>query len=379
MTNIFTQPQGLVALALLPATAIYYWRRRKVALAKLSNLPAIKHIPVRFLTIVALILPFATVFSMINPAHGSALSASGIPPCLTNYLGTWDWPGNGTDHPGVGTLDNSFSPASSSYVITQQVGDGAPRNVFTLYVGNNITLNKDATTGNVKMTTQTPQSWNMYKLVDEPKSMSQYDSNYYSNSIRQYVSPQGTYTGTPNFSTSSDCMLVAHNVQYGPGWDYEKYAATQAYTKSAGQTCSALEVGCWISKAMGGVTDTLANLGTGIIQGIAYLFSPDQAELSAKMNSFQTFMTAKLGFLTYPFTYFGSLFTGFTSNSNWCTETSCTKDFGQLFGKPVSMNLIQLKTTMPALWTYILLALRGMLVFGLIYGLRKKYLEVVSK
>jgi formate-dependent nitrite reductase membrane component NrfD len=90
-------------------------------------------------------------------------------------------------------------------------------------------------------------------------------------------------------------------------------------------------------------------------------------------------MDLKLGFLTYPITFIANMFGAFTSSSSWCTSGSCTKSFGNFMGSNFTVDLNQMQTTMPTLWAFLLAALRGLTVLALIFGIRKKYMEVIHK
>ncbi|MEI7632538.1 MAG: hypothetical protein WCJ60_04440 [bacterium] len=124
----------------------------------------------------------------------------------------------------------------------------------------------------------------------------------------------------------------------------------------------------------------LANLVIRIKTLLLFLTIPNHNDIKFAFTHFQETLQTHLGFLTYPFTYLYDFFTAFGDTSNnWCTTSSCSKSFGNFFGSPFTINVIQLKTTIPALYDYGVLAIRSLTVFELVILLRRKFVGVLSK
>lgn len=140
-------------------------------------------------------------------------------------------------------------------------------------------------------------------------------------------------------------------------------------TPEALPDCDLTDIPCQLAKLIGAIKGALT-----------WLFVPNADSLKYAVTGNVKTISEKLGFLSYPFVFLGDLFSAFTtSTSTWCTDSSCTKSFGNFFGQPASINLLAVKDLNSSLWNYILLAIRGVTVLALILGIRKKFMEVVAK
>jgi hypothetical protein len=185
-------------------------------------------------------------------------------------------------------------------------------------------------------------------------------------------------SGNGNISELS-CIQTAKGFTQPFIWNGK--SISESVPTQGGEKCNgALDFGCWIGKAFNGIGDGFNAVGRAIVQGIASIFMPDGNKIKADFDSLTSFMTAKLGFLTFPFQFLNDMYNGFNDTSNnWCNSTSCVKNFGNLYGQPFTVNFKQGETAYPAIWTYFLAAIRGVTVLGVVFAVRHKYLEIVNK
>lgn len=295
---------------------------------------------------------------------GTVSAWTGYPPTNVGLLPQTNWTDEIDD---LGATN--FNASSSKYVVFNNSGvlyeiSGNPNRSHWLCT-NTSNIEFVTISGDSKFRSTSP--FNCYILYVDSSTM---DVHLNATSV------SGSLSGGFYSFNGMDTIAYAVNTNFNP--NYESSKGVNDVPLVAGKSCAPLEFSCWMGSIAGTITGGLSAISEQILRGFAFLFSPDSQALATRITTFQTYMNQKLGFLTYPFVFFSDLFTSFTSGSSWCTESSCAKSFGNLWGTNVSINLIQLKTTMPALWDFSLLTIRGLLVFGLIYGLRKKYMEVVT-
>lgn len=340
----------------------------------------------------------AVALSIIIPLNSQRAFASttpAFPTCSNTYLETWNWPAmlkkqyiNGSQNGGG---YESFDSNANSYLIYNNVtnysGVGSPRNMFTVIVGssaNNLTIDVDSASPNhIKLSgTLISNDFGSTSstLASEPTTVKTYNSEP-SGGYGFTAFPSTNLTSPYDLTTNVGCMVVAHNVTYGAAFtaNYNKFVSTQDYALTDGSACKATDFGCWIGKAFNAVDDTFASVGIAIVESITNLFAPDGTQIKASFDDFNSFMQAKLGFLVYPITFLVNVFDAFTSTSSWCTQISCVKDFGNLFGSDFTLNLSQPGITMGDYWNWLLLAIRGLTVLTLILAVKNKYKGVVHK
>lgn len=100
-------------------------------------------------------------------------------------------------------------------------------------------------------------------------------------------------------------------------------------------------------------------------------FSPSQKFMDDLYPRYSQPITLKLGFLWYPFEWFGGLVTSITSSPVTGSFT-----FGQLFGAPLKLDMNDFKNGAPSVWSFMILMIRGVLSYELISGF---YHKVTSK
>ncbi|HEX8182085.1 MAG TPA: hypothetical protein VF575_00610 [Candidatus Saccharimonadales bacterium] len=323
--------------------------------------PSAKKIPVTFL--VALLL--------VSLAPAQAHAWTGYPETNVGLLPQTQWTKAAADAiPG-------FNASASKYVVytggtflyNPSPNDTPDRRQHILCISStDITF----LTTNGQSAFRSTASFNCYTVYYHLEDVEKvYITTYATNSGSTSIY-QGYYT-----QNIMDTLAYAVNVKFDSS--YQSTKGVNDVPSTATKVCSALEFSCWMGDLGDNITGAVSGMAQNILKGIAFLFSPDSGRISAIFDNFQQFMNQKLGFLVYPFEFFGGFLGAFTSGSSWCSESSCNKNFGNIFGQPFTINLIQMKSTMPALWTYALLFLRGMLILALIYGIRRKYLEVMTR
>lgn len=131
---------------------------------------------------------------------------------------------------------------------------------------------------------------------------------------------------------------------------------------------------CKLSAFLG---ETLSSLW----RGITWLFVPDGQQIEEWYTTEKEYWQSKFGFLGFPITALGTLFTELTDNSNFggCTETLCNKDFGEMFGSNLTINFSAMHNVSPALWTFILTMLRIGAIWTMVITLRWQYWRLMHK
>ena len=174
----------------------------------------------------------------------------------------------------------------------------------------------------------------------------------------------------------------AVNVTYNSSYTGGHFSSAEVpYTATgASESCSNLDIGCKIAAAFGVIGDSIKDLVQGAVNVFARFFMPDPTAISASFTSLNDFLQLKLGFLTYPVTFLVDFFAAFSSTSDsWCSSGGCSKSFGNFWGQNFTINLTQMQTTMPTMWTWFVALVRGLTVLELILVIRRKYLGVMSR
>lgn len=350
----------------------------------------------RFKAIILLTLVISGIAISLMPKTANAWPANSngtgtLPVCPLSYFNMWDWP-KSIKQGNAGNISEewpSFNPETSSYAIV-------------IRSNNDVITDPAYSTANNGVPSKPIQYWqliapsneNAGKLVIEKNSSGQYQFRSTSGYIRTnfmwdtppqiygrdysaYVSEARSYVN--GSIPSVGCVEVAKNVVYDASYNGLKFNESLGYYKDGTEHCDLMEFSCWLNKITDGITNGFDAVVSGVAKAMAYLFAPDANKTKASFDDFNSFMLAKLGFLAYPFQFIGNLFTAFTSGTSWCSESSCTKSFGNLFGQPFNLNIIQLRSTMPTLWTWLTAMIRGLTILALILAVRKKYMGVVHK
>lgn len=335
----------------------------------------------------------------LYPRPVSALSTV-FNECTDTYLDQWDWV---TAVKGQ-TNTSDFNSDTMSYIIYKDATSQTNlRNVFTLYYntsttskmtfehvsaenrvynlsGKRVGINSEPTF--VKAPSQSwggtsGGNWNGYSsqgmfAVNATAGISQVYKNL--NTIEDQA---GTTSGV-------GCIVAAHNVNYAPGWtqnDNDVFKNTVPIGTVSANSCDGLlDIPCYIGKAFTGLQNTLVSIATGAANVFAKLFMPDGSQIKSDFDSLTTSMTSTLGFLAYPITFLVDTFNAFKgTTNNWCTSSSCSKNFGTFMGANVIVNFAQPATTMPTIWTWFKTLLQGLVVLEIVFMVRKRYNTVVSR
>lgn len=219
------------------------------------------------------------------------------------------------------------------------------------------------------------------------------DPDYKYNWTGSFSSGQYYSTSTSIFSPSTvnggrgfvigndlyDSQVGAINTTYAESWDLGQFSKTVPYGEDGNANCGTMDIGCWVGKITSGFTTGIKELFGLMVDGFSWLFIPDGKVVKAQFDTSNALMTAHLGFLSYPFTFLGDFYNSFNSTSSWCNDTSCTKHLGNVMGSDFTLNLGAMQRMTPTIWTFMTLALRGIAVIMLIFTLRAKYMEVVTR
>jgi len=145
-----------------------------------------------------------------------------------------------------------------------------------------------------------------------------------------------------------------------------------------GTTCDTFDIACKIKDVFQGVQNTFASVGQFIVKGIANIFIPTQSQITEFFVDLNTFHNTKFGFLTYPINWTIDLFEELKDPSNdWCTQTSCSRSFGNLFGTPLAVDLYTMKNSFPTYWNAIIVIIRGTIVFTLILTIKNALMRLL--
>ncbi len=365
---------------------------------------------------IALLFPVVVVVftTIMAPQRALAQTPTYAPQCGggSSELNSWDWPqavekGLRQDGTESGAKITDFDYQNDSYVIFKRPAnqfDPYKRNVYEIVRAakekNRITIKKgtlNAVTGKYNATLDTVgQSMQRATMssesdeyltnnnalnfrVDSSYKNSNFHANVSSSSASPYTMIVSTNGTDENPGSNVLCIVGGHNVNYDPNWDFAQLERNIDYGVNPGQKCGAIEVGCWVGKIFRGIANTFEAFGMALVEAFVNIFAPDSNEVKADFDNFASFMQEKLGFLVYPIVFISDVFNAFTSGTAWCSATACTKDFGNLFGRPFNLDLRQLQVTMPTVWTWFTAMIRGLTILGLLIAVRKKYMGVVHQ
>lgn len=362
-----------------------------------------KKASILFTTVMVLSTVFFA-FPLSSVANANSLYVAPSTSC--GSVSDFDWPSWLKAATGGGS---AFDPDASSYVIfmttTSYSGFTADHSSLSSYSWEIYKSSDD--TKPLLLSADTTTHGGTYQGVIYAQNGALLEDNYIED--YNYVPNPGSSTSVKQFTGSSwnslpvgvspapahgylfsnnevGCVLAAHNVIYAANYSaYDQPPGIAAYAAGVGasgsaSTCSALNIGCWIGKAFNGVQNTLVSVAEAGISAITSLFEPNSTYLGDQFSSFYTFLQDKLGFIMYPVTFFVNFFNAYGDTSNnWCTDTSCVKDFGNFYGHDFNVNVTQIKTSFPTVWTLIVSTIRGLTVLAVVMAIRRKFIEVTEK
>jgi hypothetical protein len=336
------------------------------------------------ITLASLVVFSATMWR----STGIALAAAKYPTCQNTYLDLWDWVSSANGLKSQ-TGWTSFNDVSDSYFIYKTTtSDTNGRNQFeAVWIGGASPMTLDTVSGVDYLYHGGAVSG---QITSEPTSVSAKGEswagtpggNWNSFSSQGKFSIGGSALGTPfkiTLDSSINCVVAAHNVNTGPSWTYENFTAEAPKGTGTGQGCSLTNVSCVLSGAFDKVANTLAGIAQASFNLFAKLFAPDSATIKTSFDDLSTYISGKLGFLTYPATFLVDVFNAFTgTSSSWCSSSSCTKNFGNLFGHSFTVNFLQPNVTYPTIWAYALALIRGLTILELAIAVRRKFIKITG-
>lgn len=132
--------------------------------------------------------------------------------------------------------------------------------------------------------------------------------------ISWIVQGNSSGVGTTRYNLSGQggnfkCYYSANNITYDQTWRDEWGGAFQAIPNALGKyDCAPTDWVCKIKNVFTGIADTFVSVGEAIVNGFAFIFTPDTDTLSYSFNELKDFLFDKLGFLTYPIEWSLDLF-----------------------------------------------------------------------
>lgn len=326
---------------------------------------------------------------------GQSLAWSGaISNLASNNLDTLAWPYQITNNPtcsGTCYKDPAFSATNSSYVIGYDptppgglaapgpfgpyncgVGWGVTRCFnYVIYWSDSCQLEF---VGDGSSTYHLDAGGCNYNYMD----LQHYAGSYWGSTTHVYMSTVNAANGNSASITTMTGVWAVHNVTY-VNWDQPFFSKAANYGSGggAGSTqCSALDFGCWMGSIWSTIGNDFSSVGQAIVQSLASLFVPNGAQLNSDWTSFYSTLSTKLGFLLWPFTFVGGLFSAMVTP----TTTCCTIGAGTIFGAHWSgINLIYVETANPDIWSLATTVIRAATILLLFLFLRDKFLEITHK
>jgi len=329
---------------------------------------------------------------------GSTSLGVNLKQCNAGNLAAWDWPQEVRTLPhqsGSKTPDTLFDPQKTDYLIFLSQSNAASPMGSGWGYSYRYTMYDAGTGGNAKVyeyggntwiksvgTQGQPLNFYAFEITD---SYSITHGTYF-----PYVTSTSSATGstTPTSpvyrslsleSASVGCVVAAHGVDYDPGYTGPKFKSNQGFTAGGTAGCSTLDIGCKLATAFQTVTTTLADFAREIFGFFVDLWIPDSTKTQAQFNDLGDFMTAKLGFLVYPFDFIGDFFGAFSGGGTWCTSASCVVHSSGALGS-VDFNFLAIATGPYAdVWNWFKLFIQATTVVTLMGMLISRFKEVQTK
>jgi hypothetical protein len=339
--------------------------------------------------------PVQPTQSLLNPVSGEYLDQQMW--CI-NQNSSWAYATANCDT-GGGTTP--FDKTNDSYIMLQDNlapttgSDGHVFNynryhMYMVHGGKKITITKSPTMNTYYITWPTNVAIYRVNIIAEPNNDPRFQYNWTgAYAIDQYqvqvsnpvqMSDTTNAMGIPFSNSDSIGEVGAINITYSSSFDLKHFGTTVPYAAdTTGTQCATLDVGCYIGKFISRLSSDFQDLIIAIGQAFVTLFVPDSATIKSNFDNLRTFLTNKLGFITYPFTFFINFFNSFTQSGQACSTADCTIHFGTFMGKPYQINLTQASTSLPGLWTLFTTLSRGLLVLGLMYSIRREFHSTVAK
>jgi hypothetical protein len=337
----------------------------------------------------AVLLGFTSVSMLFISSNAGATGGTKFSVCSGNELTTLM--SNNTNWlQSVLSVDSSFDLANDPYIMFQTPTDvsaisgtadnGKPQNGFTMY---RVPKDKDMSLINNTSTsdklTYTATAVTIYHFFWRPKSSTYVTSPEYGT----YPSATSTSVNpiTLTAGTNISCVVNTHLIGYAPGYAYD-YLPTDVKI-GVPVVCPTDPLGaiaCTVSNAFKNVTNDIKSVFTQALNSIGSFFIPDKTYIQAEFSSLNSFLTAKLGVLYWPFTIIPTIFNSFSDTSNtWCNTSTCQKDISGIYGHTMTINFYAIKDISPSFWALMTNIIKALVVLELLFLLRNKYMSVVQK
>ena len=348
--------------------------------------------PAKLLAVIVLVM---VLYIPKASADTGLQNANLLPQCADTTLATWNW-ANKIRTTNSGWSD--FNESTDSYVVTHIAnpfgdGDVTHHNRFSIAraaPGHKLTLTQISGTAKIIGDNNYVETLG---IISEPNDVFEYKNNWPGSAYAlnaKSISGGNFFTGTTGITLSiyagdvndavgKDCESFAKNVNYGTAWGYNTFNSNILLGQDVGSSCSLTDIACIITKAYTGIQNTLVGVFTAFTNVFTTLFIPDAGLIKTQFDQFNTFMTNKLGFISYPFTFFINFFNSFTTSGGFCNDTSCIVSAGNFMGSPYQVNLTQAKTSLPGLWNLLTTIARALLVLGLVYSIRREFHSTMRK
>lgn len=298
------------------------------------------------------------IHTTLNNKQASAWTGA-LPSCQYADALNWAWKEAITAVNPIHDVDNTNLPwvmRSTTTNPTSGFIDITFASEIEFIYGNNTTQNGIQFTGSTV-------TYGIAKNVNDPN----YQDGVYVNS-----SPTGSITHSQACITAQGNTTQEQQYIDEGGITYNNVAPAQQYS------CEALDVICHVANIFQNVKNTFASVGLAIVNGFASLFIPDSDVFTQFHIDMTEFLVQKLGFLVYPVEWLADIWDGITSNSNnWCTETSCSQNFGNLFGQPFVLDMLVVKNSIPQYWNLLVYTIRGVTVLTLIITVSQKLRSIL--
>jgi len=337
-----------------------------------------------------------------NIENGSGTGVgSNIAQCNGGNLSNWDWPEQVKTLPhqtGTKVPDTLFSPANTDYIIyLTQTQFSTPNNAGYGYSyqytmldagqGGNLklyTIGTDTFAKNYGTQGQQLSSY-YFTLIDSWSVTSSTNFPFVTGSLfsagnTSVAASDAKYKSFGLTSAGTACILAVHGVEYDPGYTGPVYKSSQAYTLGAGAGCQTLDIACKLSGAFQTVTTAIGDLIREVFSWFMSLWIPDSAKTQASFDDLGNFLSNKLGFLTYPFTFINDFYSAMGGSATWCSTSSCTISGTVMGGGTATLDLLGMAhSPYSPVWDAFLLFIRATTIVTLMGMLLSRVKEIQTK
>jgi|GEM_PF-2734082 len=333
---------------------------------------------------------FLSIFSF-TLVSSPKVGATTLFVCTANNMPSWDWPSwVAKSSPRSGTITGGavpgFSATTSSYVILGENvnSSGTGYNNFVLFTPSDLSDKLVLYMSGGDERIKTLKGGTIYsENVHDPQTSGSSGTGYpavFAVVFADSITTADINTVSSQLSWSTSCYAGTKNVVYDSSWTDPQIAGSVGWTTGAGGaggSCSSIvDIACFASNLYTGVTNDILHVFQAFTGGLYVLFVPQDSQIQSDFNSTSSALSAKLGFLTWPFSFAGSVWTAFTTP----TTTCCTFGAGSFLGGHFDgVNIAQWATTAPDLWSWFTAVVKGVTIIGLLFALRRKYLEVTGR